>query len=82
MRRTLTLLTLCAALEALAPTSGAQSGLDIDHLLAAPFPTELTAAPAGNRFAWVASASFRFCQSGMARLRAAQKSGPWWPSRR
>jgi dipeptidyl aminopeptidase/acylaminoacyl peptidase len=57
MRRTLTLLTLCAALETVAPSPRAQTGLDIDTLLAAPFPTELTASPAGSRFAWVASAS-------------------------
>jgi dipeptidyl aminopeptidase/acylaminoacyl peptidase len=57
MRRTLTLLTLCAALEAVEPSPRAQSGLDIDTLLAAPFPTELTASPVGNRFAWVVSAS-------------------------
>jgi dipeptidyl aminopeptidase/acylaminoacyl peptidase len=57
MRRTLTLLTLCAALHAVAPGPHAQSGLDIDTLMAAPFPTELIASPAGGRFAWVASAS-------------------------
>lgn len=34
----------------------AQTALTIDTLLSAPFPTELTAAPSGGRFAWVASA--------------------------
>jgi len=30
-----------------------QTSLSLDGLLSAPFPTELTAAPAGNRLAWV-----------------------------
>jgi dipeptidyl aminopeptidase/acylaminoacyl peptidase len=57
MRRTLTLLTVCAGFWLAAPVPRAQSGLSIDTLMAAPFPTELTAAPAGGRFVWVSSAS-------------------------
>ncbi len=36
---------------------GAQSAVTIDALMAAPFPTELVAAPAGGRIAWVSSSS-------------------------
>jgi dipeptidyl aminopeptidase/acylaminoacyl peptidase len=39
---------------ACAARAGAQ-GVSIDALMAAPFPTELTAAPTGARFAWVQS---------------------------
>ncbi|MGH9384953.1 MAG: prolyl oligopeptidase family serine peptidase [Vicinamibacterales bacterium] len=35
----------------------AQSAIAIEVLMAAPFPTELVAAPAGGRLAWVSSAS-------------------------
>ncbi len=35
------------------PALAQQTPLTLDGLMAAPFPTELTAAPAGNRVAWV-----------------------------
>ena len=57
MHRTVTLLTVCAALAVASQAPRAQSGPDIDALLGAPFPTELVAAPTGGGFAWVASAS-------------------------
>src|SRR5687768_10490229 len=53
----------CAALPLvvlglLAPLSAQQtSTLSIDTLMATPFPTELVAAPAGGRVAWVSSTS-------------------------
>ena len=40
---------------ALAPCSLAAQSVTIDALMASPFPTELTAAPTGARFAWVQS---------------------------
>ena len=57
MHRTVTLLTVCAALAVASPAPRAQSAPDIDALLGAPFPTELVAAPTGGGFAWIASAS-------------------------
>src|SRR5262245_13043108 len=36
---------------------GAQAALTIDTLMAAPFPTDLVAAPTGGRIAWVSSSS-------------------------
>ena len=35
-----------------------------------------------DSFAWIANAFLRSSQLGMARLRAAENAGPWWPSRR
>jgi dipeptidyl aminopeptidase/acylaminoacyl peptidase len=52
MRRPFALLSF--ALLLLAPPLAAQT-VSIDALMASPFPTELTAAPTGSRFAWVQS---------------------------
>jgi len=52
MRRVCLLLLL--GLLACTDRAAAQ-GVSLDALMAAPFPTELTAAPAGARFAWVQS---------------------------
>jgi dipeptidyl aminopeptidase/acylaminoacyl peptidase len=57
MRRTLLLVAICAGVWLAAPEPRAQTGLSIETLMSAPFPTELVASPAGGRFAWVASAS-------------------------
>jgi dipeptidyl aminopeptidase/acylaminoacyl peptidase len=50
MKRTAVLLLVCAWL---APFALAQKGVTLEELLSAPFPADLTAAPAKGRVAWV-----------------------------
>lgn len=57
MRRPSLLLAICVGIWVAVPAPRAQTGLSIETLLSAPFPTELAPSPAGGRFAWVASAS-------------------------
>jgi dipeptidyl aminopeptidase/acylaminoacyl peptidase len=55
-RRLLTTLVVLAAVDG-ARLLAQTSAVTIDALMAAPFPTELVAAPAGGAIAWVSSAS-------------------------
>ncbi len=48
-------ISVCLLLLSLSPSPIAAQDVTIDALMAAPFPTELVAAPIGARFAWVQS---------------------------
>ena len=59
MRSQATVPALALALALCTPLSGEAAAFTIEQVLSAPFPSDLIAAPDGNRFAWVSDARGR-----------------------